>query len=835
MGKESFLGDGLVPIPPLQAIAPDYLAQNQDCGLKCSESSPQQNLDSSLWKTLQGLSITDFEQCLEDSEWRDIQRKLKSSRQRNSAHPTKGSDYLLLPTLTSGSKKKGSRAAGQVKLEVKLKELGLIPSSQQLNAQMMALLMGFPQDWTTCLSQSPPPPQEESEVATSTGDLLSPPVPLLHSVELNSSQCGGEMIDTTLQRIYWFLSGSDRPYSSKEIAIALQLDIDEVGKILIDGRDKYFVQPSVFQWTLKMNKITRETVKQNLYVIDHQQALGIVRENLGFGFTVYWIKPDSEITYNWERDSDVIERLAVAPQELIPQPPNLGKTFDGDARLATTEDIKLLSPGDFIKAKDEPWCYKFKRWDNDICIGVWEGKEFLIPQHSLSVCTLIDSRIVDKFKDAKVGDILPVGSPLSENLPSIKRDDTELKKVVEGLEQGFKQIAEESKKQMAFQFPQTEAIAQQIAQLQEQLNKLTASIEPYRECEQKANDLLQQVAEHAQMMRDKGIEERSLLDWANKIYSSITGAELEQSDSEAIKVFRDENEILIKKVESLQDELRKISISSVEATAKLSACEKVNGELRAEILRLSAQNSEELLPVGEELESSDESREQADEIEVSENILQVGTIVQRQDGQVGKVTFVPEKFTRDLIVGTNFLDGTFNLHAADLKIISQPEIEVADTVKLVDACGDEELEDFIGRTGAVVGLSKDSVCVFFKNADGFDEFETIVPSFGLRIIAKNPRLAAEAQISEFVDKIKTKKSADAIAWEQVNEVCQTPEQLKELALACQTKTQKNWFASLPELLADYINRTGDRSDLEWIGDSAKAKVEALLAPEETPF
>ncbi len=627
-------------------------------------------------------------------------------------------------------------------------------------------------------------------------------MPLLPSVE---SSFLLTTANGTLQRIYRFLIGRDRPYTCKEIAQELQLDINEVEKVLVEGKGEYFVQPKLFKWALKdeidsmesitkSELLTREKVKPNLYVIDQQQTLGVIRQSLGFGFVVYWIKPDREITYNWDRDSELIEYLSVAPQSLIPQPPNLGQIFTScSSRTATTEDIKILAKGDWIKEKDNPFCYKFNRWDDDVCIGVWEGKEFLIPQHLLSVCTEINSKAIAKFKDAKFGEDLPVAkSP--EIAPVIKCDDTELKKVIEQLEQGFKQVTKG--KTMTFQFSQTQAITEQIAQLQEQLNQLTASIEPYRECEQKANDLLEQVAEHAQVMREKGVDERSLFDWSSRICFQITGTELEQRDSEATKVLQTENASLVEKIELLQQE---------------------NHQLKGQ-LELIRQDNKGFLSRIQQLESQGNP-------EPAENkaLLTVGAIVQRADGQVGNVDYIPEPYKG--IVSVNFLDGRFNYHADELKIISQGEE--------VEEIGSDDVVQIIstGEIGTVTGLAYGNVIVQIQG----NEFN--IPHSQLRLVSANPDAEVQLKAQEFVAKIKTKKDAGAmtsgrsqtIAWEQVKELCQGEvKALREISLACKTKTQKDWFAGVPELLADYINRTGDRADLDWIGDSAKAKVEELL-------
>ncbi|MCC5636361.1 GNAT family N-acetyltransferase [Nostoc sp. CHAB 5844] len=83
--------------------------------------------------------------------------------------------------------------------------------------------------------------------------------------------------------------------------------------------------------------------------------------------------------------------------DAIATAPNLGKVFNGTAIPATDEDIAILSSGDWIKEKDNPWCYHFKKWDGDMCIGVWEGDEFFVPRHLLMVVEVLEGKACEKF------------------------------------------------------------------------------------------------------------------------------------------------------------------------------------------------------------------------------------------------------------------------------------------------------------------------------------------------------------------------------------------------------------------------------------------------------
>lgn len=77
--------------------------------------------------------------------------------------------------------------------------------------------------------------------------------------------------------------------------------------------------------------------------------------------------------------------------------PNLGRVFNGTARPATDEDIKILATGDWIKRQEHPWCYQFKKWDGDRVICTWEGDEFFIPRHELMVVEVLEYQACEKF------------------------------------------------------------------------------------------------------------------------------------------------------------------------------------------------------------------------------------------------------------------------------------------------------------------------------------------------------------------------------------------------------------------------------------------------------
>lgn len=146
--------DSHVQEPQTLATNKDSLTQNLHYGLNTSESSIKGDLNSLSLKTQRQLSITDYEQYLEDSEWLDIVGTIrKSYKPLSSEAPKKEKGCLSLPTLTTGL---GSgRNAGQTRLEKALKDKGFRLDTQVLSAEGMSVLFGFPPNWAKSICSNP--------------------------------------------------------------------------------------------------------------------------------------------------------------------------------------------------------------------------------------------------------------------------------------------------------------------------------------------------------------------------------------------------------------------------------------------------------------------------------------------------------------------------------------------------------------------------------------------------------------------------------------------------------------------------------------------------------
>jgi hypothetical protein len=144
-------GDSPAQEPPTQEPKQDSYIQSLLSGLNISELSTKDDPDSLSSKTQLQLLVTHCEQYLEDSEWSDIVGTIhRSYKLLSSEVPKNGSDCLSLPTLTTNKGVK-SRSSGQSRCEKWFRDKGLLLDTQCLSPQMMAVLFGFPMEWTKCL------------------------------------------------------------------------------------------------------------------------------------------------------------------------------------------------------------------------------------------------------------------------------------------------------------------------------------------------------------------------------------------------------------------------------------------------------------------------------------------------------------------------------------------------------------------------------------------------------------------------------------------------------------------------------------------------------------
>lgn len=171
--------DSPAPTHPQPEIEPESMENLAPSGLKPCESLTNANHDLSLLKTPQDYSIEEWDASFKAYPKAGTMRSGRLSPQQPLERPKPVKGYLLSPTLTSGDSTPKSRAAGQTKCEIWFRSMLLLTDSQCLSPQMMALLLGFPSDWTKCLWESIEEPLDELKADTSTEDASAPPKPPL--------------------------------------------------------------------------------------------------------------------------------------------------------------------------------------------------------------------------------------------------------------------------------------------------------------------------------------------------------------------------------------------------------------------------------------------------------------------------------------------------------------------------------------------------------------------------------------------------------------------------------------------------------------------------------
>jgi hypothetical protein len=258
------------PAPALQATEQDSTTQNQACGLKPCDASPTASPISSSSKILRGLSVEDFEQCLEDCEWSDIVGTIhKSFQQRNLERRTSAKGFSSLPTPTTYAKgSTGSRPAGATRLEQSLRKF--IAKGDKLHPAAPGWMMGFPPGWV-------------EEVLMAGGQATHLQLPFI-------PEC------VTTQPLVESATTST-PDPSAPCKQRSQLN-------------ESVTSPNSSQQLKKSN------IKVDLYICDRSSNVGIIKSCCSTYFVVDW-KTEKDKWYFWERDELYIAELAIAPQPLI--------------------------------------------------------------------------------------------------------------------------------------------------------------------------------------------------------------------------------------------------------------------------------------------------------------------------------------------------------------------------------------------------------------------------------------------------------------------------------------------------------------------------------------
>lgn len=156
--------------PVLQVQKLDLTTKSLNSGLNISDASEKDSPSLSLSRTPLDYSIAEWELSYKGYPKAGTMRNGKLSPLPSLEVPKREKEFLSLPTLTSNTATDSSRASGQSKLERWLKDKKFLLDTQVLSAEMMAILFGFPKDWTLCLSDAIAEPQEELDLDSCLGE-----------------------------------------------------------------------------------------------------------------------------------------------------------------------------------------------------------------------------------------------------------------------------------------------------------------------------------------------------------------------------------------------------------------------------------------------------------------------------------------------------------------------------------------------------------------------------------------------------------------------------------------------------------------------------------------
>lgn len=351
----------------------------------------------------------------------------------------------------------------------------------------------------------------------------------------------------------------------------------------------------------------------------------------------------------------------------------------------------------------------------------------------------------------------------------------------------------------AFQFSATQQIAQQIAQLQEQLNQLAATLKPYQECEQKAEELCSQVAEYGHEMTSEGIPQQDILRWGKSLYSAASGAEFVEGD---VGVIAAQNEVISK----LKSELVIAQKQATQTIKELSQQKEITEVLRTENLVITAKNKhleeltdsldaqlseQQLMPITEALKQEIEElkvtnselrsalefekkpadrviMERLDDLSISEQIIDILKVTPKLSGNQIIESLGMDKEERGIYTHLNRLvgrgvifcdadplDGRRKLYSLHLENNTQHDTQHLenntqhDTFKgvsfskgdracVVDIDEDENLRYLLGNSGIVLSVEDNSATVLFDRKNGIEEHEVVLRSRYLNYVEPTP-------------------------------------------------------------------------------------------------
>ncbi|MBW4666529.1 MAG: hypothetical protein KME60_03535 [Cyanomargarita calcarea GSE-NOS-MK-12-04C] len=419
---------------------------------------------------------------------------------------------------------------------------------------------------------------------------------------------------------------------------------------------------------------------------------------------------------------------------------------------------------------------------------------------------------------------------------------------------------------MQFQFTEVANMQQQIEALTAQLQQLTASVAPYTECQKEANWLVEKTAEHRAVMLDKGLTADSLKAWAIALHEAASGEEFSinldgdlefaETKAELARVRRAlEREVAasdersremdalraevanqahnsqIDEVEALRSENKSLILDYQELNKKLDFFKseiRENDSLSAEVLKLRKEN--------------ENYQQRYDGIKAQKEQIEQDFFAVRADRDA-KVQELKNKTTNPYSTIDEHIDAMPPSEAVEL--VEEPKSAVKSSASL--SLRVLEIDDIVsvptGGLGTVIRFSGDIVVVGqLLNGETVETCYDVgelrwISSYQESAPAETLVEAPDLKYEQFLAKIAKAYGWNTLTWQDVRSLvdCKA-EGFKELSLAKATKVQKEKRSQLlsangrcVELLFDYIELTGDRSDLDWVPVTLKEAVEEEIA------
>ncbi|MFM5973146.1 MAG: hypothetical protein ACKO9X_21635 [Dolichospermum sp.] len=328
----------------------------------------------------------------------------------------------------------------------------------------------------------------------------------------------------------------------------------------------------------------------------------------------------------------------------------------------------------------------------------------------------------------------------------------------------------------------------EIENLRERLAELETQKHHISTC---ANEIVAQVKECVDEMKQIGVSDKNLTDWACVIYKEITGKDAPIAEDYDNAKTLEINRLLgiIKDNESAIDQVR-------------SAWEEKQDQWYRE---------------SEEIEK--EWKDKYKQLLTTTDSLTEQLIAER-DELLNKQT------------GELFRDEPSKTRTELLRKVSDLTVDRDTALRMVEDYKKTVLELTIANQKLTkeVNELRDESHIILK------ELETQTEESG-EDPRQNPEFLEDTRnqeiVAEFLEKLKRTTQVDRLVWRKIKELPFNSKTMQELILQVKSKTHKYLLEQMPAKCAKYIEQTGDSSDLDWLPRYFVESVQALLATKET--